>query len=215
MKLYTTISTLSLLAPGILASPTNAKRDVAAILGVLTEINNQVNVLETAITTTPLDPDSIVSQSNTLVSTITSGTTTVNAQAALSQLDALGLVTPTQDLADDTGSTVQSLIGIKDTIVDLGYGCTTLESLQDQFDAATGLSAAVVSKVPEALADISKELADTIAAAIQSGIDAYQGACDGGEPTTTAQPTTTAPPTSTEPPTSTATTTRTACPAPK
>ncbi|KAL4867205.1 hydrophobic surface binding protein A-domain-containing protein [Aspergillus spectabilis] len=204
MKL-TVLSSISLLASGALASPAHVQRDVAAILGVLTDINDQVNALESAITATPLDPDSIVSQSDSLVQTIRSGTSTVNAQPNLNQLDALGLVTPTQNLADDTESTVQSLISVKDAILDLGEGCTTLESLQEQFDAATGLSDAVVSKVPAALADISKELADTIANAIQAGIDAYQGSCDGGSGTP--------PPTSSATSTTT-TTSRTACPAP-
>ncbi|KAL4875158.1 hydrophobic surface binding protein A-domain-containing protein [Aspergillus karnatakaensis] len=205
MKL-TVLSSISLLGSGALATPALYQRDVAAILGVLTDINAQVNALESAITATPLDPDSIVSQSNTLVSTIRSGTTTVSAQPNLNQIEALGLVTPTQDLADDTESTVNSLIGVKDAILELGEGCTTLESLQEQFEAASGLSDAVVSKVPEALADISKELADTIANAIQAGIDAYQGSCDGGNGGTPppGSTTTTAGPTST---------TKTACPA--
>ncbi|KAL5332478.1 hydrophobic surface binding protein A-domain-containing protein [Aspergillus crustosus] len=200
MKL-TILSSISLLASGALATPTLIQRDAAAILAVLSDINTQVNNLESAITAIPLNPDSIVSQSDTLVSTIRSGTDTVNAQPNLNQLDALDLVPPTQQLASDTESTVQSLIGVKEAILDLGEGCTTLESLQAQFDAANGLSDAVVSKVPEALADISKELADTIANAIKAGIDAYQGSCDGSTP----------PPSST---TTGTTTTRTACPAP-
>ncbi|KAL2825829.1 hydrophobic surface binding protein A-domain-containing protein [Aspergillus cavernicola] len=217
MKFYTAISAISLLAPGVLASPAHVHRDIATIQGVLSDINSQVNALETAITASPLDPESVLSQSDTLVQTITDGVATVNAQPALNQIDALGLVTPTQALADDTDATVQSLIGAQQAIVDLGFGCSTLESLEAQFDAATALATAIVSKVPAALADISQELADTIAAAIQAGIDAYQGSCDSGS-TTTAPPTSTPPPTSTTPPTSTApptsTTSRTACPAP-
>lgn len=210
MKLATVLTSISLLTPA-LATPTvnvNTQRDVAAIQGVLSDIDDKVLALGSAIEAKPLDADAIVSQSNTLVDTITSGTSTVNAQPALGQLEALGLVSPTQKLADDTDATVQSLIGVKTDIVDLGEGCTTLTALKDQYEAATGLSDAVVSKVPAALADIAKELSDSISNAIQKGIDAYEGACDGsGEPTSTGGPE----PTSTQ----TETPTKTACPARK
>lgn len=211
MKLATVLTSISLLTPA-LATPTvnvHDKRDVAAIQGVLSDIDDKVLALGSAIEAKPLDADSIISQSNTLVDTITSGTSTVNAQPALGQLEALGLVSPTQKLADDTDATVQSLIGVKSDIIDLGEGCTTLTALKDQYDAATGLSDAVVSKVPASLADIAKELSDSISNAIQKGIDAYEGACDGSgeEPTSTGGPE----PTSTQ----TSTPTKTACPARK
>ncbi|KAL2867745.1 cell wall mannoprotein 1 family protein [Aspergillus lucknowensis] len=204
MKFCIALSALSLLAPGVLAGPAKVERDIATIQGVLSDINSQVNALQTAIQATPLDPEAIVAQSDTLVQTIKDGAVTVNAQPVLTQLEALGLVAPTQQLADDTDATVQTLIGVKEDIVELGEGCTTLEALQAQYEAAQELAAAIVSKVPDALGDIANELAQSISTAIQNGIDAYQGTCDGGEPTST-----------TEPPTSTPSPTRTACPAPK
>ncbi|KAL2812251.1 hydrophobic surface binding protein A-domain-containing protein [Aspergillus granulosus] len=206
MKFSAVLSALALVAPGVLASPT--QRDLATIQGVVTDIQAQVNALQTAIESTPLDPDAIVAQSETLVSTIQAGATTVNAQPVLTDIEALGLVTPVQDLAADVESTVQALIGVKEDILALGEGCTTLEALEAQAAAAQQLSDAIVSKVPPALAEIAAELAATVSNAIQAGIDAYEGSCDGSEPTSTTT-TTTSEPTST-----TTTTTRTACPAP-
>ncbi|KAL3462497.1 hydrophobic surface binding protein A-domain-containing protein [Aspergillus heterothallicus] len=206
MKFSAILSTLALVAPGVLASPT--QRDLATIQGVITDIQAQVNSLQTAIEATPLDPDAIVAQSDTLVSTIQEGATTVDGQPALTQIEALGLVSPVQDLAADVDTTVQALIAVKDDIDALGEGCTTLTALEAQAAAAQQLSDAIVSKVPDALKDISTELAATISTAIQNGIDAYAGSCDGSNPTST---TTTSDPTST---TTTSSTTRTACPAP-
>ncbi|KAL4999880.1 hydrophobic surface binding protein A-domain-containing protein [Aspergillus recurvatus] len=180
MKLATALTILPLLTPS-LAAPgaiNLTERDVATIKNVLTDIDTQVNALGSAITSKPLKADAILSQADKLSTTITSGTTTVNAQDQLAQLDALGLVSPTQKLADDTDSTIKSLIGIKSDVNNLGKGCVTLQSLQKLNTGAKGLSSAIVSKVPSALGDIAGNLADSIAAHIQKGIDAYQGSCD-------------------------------------
>ncbi|KAL4924092.1 cell wall mannoprotein 1 family protein [Aspergillus undulatus] len=184
MKLTTAITTISLLAPTALAIPSNesythahAERDIATVKGVLTKIDTQVNSLSDAISAKPLNADAILKQADTLASTITDGTSTVNGQDTLNQLDALSLVSPTQKLADDTDSTVQSLIGIKSDVLKLGKGCTSLRSLEKLHDGATELSGAIVAKVPEALGDIAKGLSDKISAAIQKGADAFQGTC--------------------------------------
>jgi hypothetical protein len=180
MKFTTVLTILPLLTPALAAPDIIdlTERDIAAIKNVLTDIDTQVNALSTAITSKPLKADAIVSQANKLLTTITSGTDTVNGQDQLSQLDALGLVSPTQKLADDTDSTIESLIGIKSDVNSLGKGCVTLQSLQKLDTGAKGLSNAIVSKVPSALGDIAGNLADSIAEHIQKGIDAYQGACD-------------------------------------
>lgn len=181
MKFTSLISLFAILGPA-LASPTplNA-RDLDTIKSVLSDIQQQVNSLNTAITAKPLKADPVITQSNNLVNTINKGTSTVNAQDELSQLDALGLVSPTQDLADDTDKTVQSLISIKADVMKMGEGCTTLTALNKQHKAATGLSSAIVSKVPEALASTAEELSGKISASIQKGADAYKGSCDQAE----------------------------------
>ncbi|RDW68820.1 cell wall mannoprotein 1 family protein [Aspergillus mulundensis] len=179
MKLSAAVAIFPLLAPALAAPSANlSERDIATIKNVLGDIDTQVNNLGSAITAKPLQADSIVSQADKLSTTITSGTSTVNGQDKLSQLDALGLVSPTQKLADDTDKTIKSLIGIKSNVNSLGKGCVTLQSLQKLDDGAKSLSSAIVSKVPSALGDIAGNLADSIAEHIQKGIDAYQGACD-------------------------------------
>lgn len=166
---------LALLGTG-LSTPLE-QRDIAAIKSVLTNINTQVNNLDSAITAKPLDAPTIVQKSDKLAQTIRDGTANVKGQEQLSSVDALGLVSPTQDLADDTETTVQDLIGIKGKVQELGKGCTSLKSLQELNSAAKGLSGAIVDKVPESVNSIAGNLSDKISGAIQKGVDAYQGAC--------------------------------------
>ncbi|KAL2819418.1 hydrophobic surface binding protein A-domain-containing protein [Aspergillus granulosus] len=203
---FSVLSSLALVTPGVLASPT--QRDVATIQAVVADIQNQVNSLQAAIESTPLDPDTIITQSNALVSTIEEGTVTVKEQEPLTSFESLDLIVPIQSLAADVDSTVQSLISVKADINKLGEGCTTLKALQAQAAASDKLADAIVAKIPADLEIIAVELAGTVSKAIQNGVDAYEGSCDVTEPTSTTT-TTTAEPTST-----TTTTTRTACPAP-
>lgn len=174
---FTLISLLAVLGPA-LASPAPLARDLNTIKSVLGDIQAQINSLNTAITAKPLKADPVITQSNNLVNTINKGASTVNAQDSLSQIDALGLVSPTQDLADDADKTVESLISIKPDVLKMGEGCTTLTALNKQHKAATGLSSAIVSKVPEALGSTAEELSGKISASIKKGADAYKGSCD-------------------------------------
>ncbi|KAH8698785.1 hydrophobic surface binding protein A-domain-containing protein [Talaromyces proteolyticus] len=155
----------------------NAKRDLASIQGVLTDIGTQVTSLDTSITASNPDPSAIVAGSTKLVSTINSGVTTVQASAVLSDADALGLVGPVQTLSGNVNHTITDLISIKSKVVSLGYGCTTLSQLQDQLKASNSLSDAIVSKVPAELQSIAKSLAAGISSAIQNGVNSYSDTC--------------------------------------
>ncbi|KAJ0421288.1 hydrophobic surface binding protein A-domain-containing protein [Aspergillus carlsbadensis] len=192
-------------------SPTPLERDLATFQSILAGINTQVNSLDASIQATPIDADAVIAQSNALIETINNGVTVVQAQPVLSQFDALGLVAPTQDLSADTETTIQHLIAIKDTLVAGGYGCTTLEALEEQHAAALALAAAITAKVPAALQELAQELSAGIANAIQAGLDAYADACTVTTTTTTTtttdEPTTTTTTTTTEEPTTTTTAT--------
>ncbi|KAL4804644.1 hydrophobic surface binding protein A-domain-containing protein [Aspergillus unguis] len=176
MKLSNIVPALALLAPA-LANPIQ-QRDIAAIKEVLTNINTQVTALDTAINAQPIDPPSIVKKADALADTIRQGTTSVNSQDQLNDIDALGLVSPTQTLADNTETSIQDLIDKRSKIDDLGKGCVSLQSLQELNSAAKELSSAIVSKVPESLNSIASNLSSKISSAIQKGVDAYQGECD-------------------------------------
>ncbi|KAL4967004.1 cell wall mannoprotein 1 family protein [Aspergillus stella-maris] len=183
MKLASTLTGFSLaLATSVSATTHGAThahtaRDLDTIKGVLSDIDTQVTSLNDAITAKPLDTSSIISQSNKLSTTITSGTDTVNSQDVLENLDALALVSPTQKLADNTDEAVQSLVDVKAEVIKLGKGCKSLQQLEKLHDGATALAGAIVAKVPEGLGGIAKDLSDKISAAIQKGVDAYQGSC--------------------------------------
>lgn len=184
MKFFTQVSLLvtlgfaaETLATPVAYEPTKVKRDLASIESVLTSIGKQVTTLDGYIKASPPNPTQIVSASTALVSTIKSGVTTVQASANLSDVDALGLVSPVQTLSNNVNTTISDLIGIKSTVDNLNEGCTTYEQLEDQLTQAKALSTAIVSKVPASLQSIAQNLASGITTAIQNGVTAYTGEC--------------------------------------
>lgn len=165
------------IATPVAYTPTKVKRDLKSIESVLTSIGNQVTTLDGYIKAASPNPTQIVSASEALVSTIKSGVTTVQASANLSDIDALGLVSPVQTLSNNVNTTIGDLIGIKSTVDKLNEGCTTYQQLEDQLTQATALSTALVSKVPSSLQSIAQGLANGITSAIKNGVTAYTGEC--------------------------------------
>jgi hypothetical protein len=178
--LITIVCAVGTIAGHTLAQPTsttNAKRDLASIEGVLSDIGSQVTKLDSAITASNPNPSAIAAGSTKLVSTINSGVTTVQASAVLSDADALSLVEPVQTLSGNVNHTISDLVSIKSKLVSLRYGCTTLSQLRDQLKAANSLSAAIVSKVPPELQSTAKSLAAGISSAIENGVNSYTPTC--------------------------------------
>ncbi|KAJ8208134.1 hypothetical protein LV164_003939, partial [Aspergillus fumigatus] len=199
---------------GVLATPTKVswapslvERDFAAVTSVVAAISSKVDALDANIKAyTGGDTSAIVDASADLISTINDGTSTVAAQPALSQVDALNLVNPILALTNKVKTTIDDLISKKSLIVEAGAGPTTYNQLLDQYTASSNLATTLSGKVPEALKQVAEELSSGITSAIQKGIDAYK---DVSTPPTTTTSSTSTPPTTS--PTTTPTETSTPC----
>lgn len=185
------------------------KRDATSIVGALTSVDTAVKALDGAITASPPVPATILPLAADLLTAINSGIQVVQASGALSDNDALSLITPTQTLSADTNTTITNLISIKSAIDAAGYGYETLQQLKQQFSAASTLSADIVKLVPAELQSTAQGLAAGIAAAIQNGVNAYAGETP---PVTTSSTSTTTPAPTTSTPTTTPTPTVGGCP---
>jgi len=150
-------------------------RDLQTIQGVIQQASNQVGALKQAIDSFSGDSGPLTSANDKLLSILSDGTSKVQATSDLSQTDALGLTQPVQALADAVDSTVTDLVGKKDAIVSAGQGGTILKALQDQKSGSDALSAAITSKVPQALQSIAAQLSGQISTSLDRGIAAFQG----------------------------------------
>jgi hypothetical protein len=168
-------SLLSLvLALSATATPTPVKRDAASIESAIASIASAVNALDTtekaytggATTALQTASDAVVSATN-------AGTTTANASGDLSDLDALSLVTPIQDLTTDVQTAVTDIINLYDLISAAGAVSQTLNDLIAQNTSATALANAITAKVPADLQSTAAGLSAGITDAIQKGITAY------------------------------------------
>lgn len=182
MKLLASSLVLAHLVVGVISSPTQVQwgptlteRDITSVVSVLSSVDSAVNALDAAITASPPVPSAILPLAADLLAAINSGIQVVQASANLSTTDALSLIGPTQTLSSDTNTTINNLILIKSTLDAAGFGYTTLQTLQQQFTAASTLSADIVNLVPAALQSTAQSLAAGIAGAIQNGINAFAG----------------------------------------
>ncbi|KAL2872596.1 cell wall mannoprotein 1 family protein [Aspergillus lucknowensis] len=177
---FSGLLSLSLVAGAVSASPSLMKR--ADATDVIAQISDKVSTLDSAITSwTGGDYSKVKAASDSLISTINDGASTVSSGPDLSNADALALTGPVQDLTDQVETTIQHLISKKEQAVSEGAGGTVKTALNDQYDAAQKLADAITSKVPDALTDIANELSAGISAAIQKGIDAYKDVPEGGD----------------------------------
>lgn len=176
MKFLSAIFTLGLVATSFAEPIPKAKRALADYQAVIKSVSNQVAVVDTTVANYvagSVAGTAVQDASDKLVAVINTGTTTVNGLAALNSIDALGLVTPIQNLAKDVGTLVDHVIAAKPNFVADGLAGDVLASLQEQKTASQALAAAITAKVPSSLRDIANQLSSQITAHIQRGIDAY------------------------------------------
>ncbi|PWY93888.1 hypothetical protein BO94DRAFT_543178 [Aspergillus sclerotioniger CBS 115572] len=173
MKFTTALFTM--LATSVMATPTVVERDASSITDVLSQIQTQVQSLDSAIKAySGGDPSKVESASSSLVSEITSGVSTVNKASELSSTDALTITGPVQDVTKEVQTTISDLIAKKDNFVSAGAGGKVYSQLEEQYTASKNLADAITSKVPSSLSSIASSLASGITDAIQKGVDAYK-----------------------------------------
>jgi len=159
----------------VVALAIGAAAQLATIQGVITTISNSVGTLDTAAKGySGGDTSSLVSQSNSLLSAVQTGTTTVKGSADLSQNDALSLTSPVQALQSSIQTLISDLNSKKCQLVAAGGAAKVLSNLQQQKTASQALADAITSKVPSALQSIASQLSSGISNALQTGISDFQ-----------------------------------------
>jgi hypothetical protein len=163
------------LALGAVADPTPVKRQLTTIQGVISSISSNVATLDTAVQGYKGgDASSLLTQSDSLLSGVQSGTKTVTGSGDLSQNDALSLTSPVQALQSAIQGLVTDLNSKKCDFVAAGSADKVLSNLQQQKTASQALADAITSKVPQALQSIATQLSSGIATALQTGITDFQ-----------------------------------------
>ncbi|OBT60593.1 hypothetical protein VE03_10007 [Pseudogymnoascus sp. 23342-1-I1] len=174
MKFSTPLAALTL-ALTTTASPLSA-RDLAAFKTIITNIQTDADALDVAVKAYTSGTGTAVTTASTkLISTINAGVTSANAQPVLSDLDALGLVTPVNTANDHITIVVDDTIAKKDAFVASCLGPGTLADLTAQLEGAKALAAAITAKVSDGLKPTAAQLAGKITANIQRGVDAFTG----------------------------------------
>jgi hypothetical protein len=118
--------------------------------------------------------DALNAQSVAVVQIIKDTTKAVAGSKAVNLLAAAKVLTPAKGLETQTKNSINALIEKKPIIVKAGQAPTVLSALKSQREAAAELGAAVTSKMPSAAASLSKSQSDSILAAIDKGLAAYQ-----------------------------------------
>ena len=162
------------LALSATATPTPIQRDLASIQSAISNIATAVNALDAAekaytggdITTLQNDFDAVVAATS-------AGAAVANASGDLSNLDAVRLISPIQNLTTDIKNAISAIIAIKPAVVAAGSQTQILNDLTLQNTSATALAKAINSKVPVSLQNTAASLAAGITNAIQQGVDAY------------------------------------------
>jgi hypothetical protein len=154
-----------------------------AIINGFNKISKALTALDgsvKALTDTPdaalikKQADALNAQSAAVVQIIKDTTKDVAASKAVNLLAAAKVLTPAKGLETQTKNAINSLVAKKPLIVKAGQAPTVLAALKSQREAAAELGAAVTAKMPSAAASLSKSQSDSIIAAIDQGLAAYQ-----------------------------------------
>lgn len=157
------------------ASPLSV-RDLAAFTTIITNIQNDADALDVVVKAyTSGDGAAVSSASDKLVATIAAGVTSANAQPMLTDLEAIGLVTPVNTANDHITIVVDDTIAKKDAFVTNCLGPDILAGLNAQLEGAKSLATAITAKVSDGLKPTAAQLAGKITANVQRGVDAYTG----------------------------------------
>jgi hypothetical protein len=162
-------------------STSHVKRDLAAFRTAFGAVSNATNIFDAAVKTLSSSDDvntnlaDLTAKSNAIVTALTTGTTTVNAQPALSLTDSVTLLTLSNTLATAVNTTISDLITKKPFFDDADPSQTSfvLTQLQSVKSAAQVFIAAVVAKVPDSVKSVANTQAQTVITALNRGITAY------------------------------------------
>ncbi|MBE7181837.1 MAG: hypothetical protein INR71_11640, partial [Terriglobus roseus] len=167
------VSLISCVSAGV----AHERRQIASVLAVINNINDQTVALNSQITAfNGGDPSSIIAAAKTLNDTVIAGTATINASPVLEDNDAYGLAGPVVTLQKSINTTITNLISKKSLSTQApnqGLCAQTYQILLTQQASAQGLSDALVSKVSDNLKPTAVNLAKPIADSLAQGVAAY------------------------------------------
>jgi hypothetical protein len=168
----------------VAAPSTNyAKRDLAAFQSAFGAVSDATNAFDASVKAVSTSADvntnlpDLTAKSNAIVTALTTGTATVNAQPALSLTDSLSLLSLSSTLTTAVNTTINDLIS-KKPLVDAATPPQTsfvLTQLQSVKSASQTFIAAVVAKVPDSVKSIANTQAQSVITALNRGITAYGG----------------------------------------
>jgi hypothetical protein len=166
------VSLLALLPSALAQTDPNP---ILTALGTITSDTTSLNTTVANYDGDPLNLIKITIQSAQLLTAINQGTDTANKAANLTLDQTLAIATATIALATDVNQTITTIINTKPEFDKLlVVDPVILLNLKLEQDATRKFSAAVVSKVPEALQAIAQGLTQGIDDSFSEGIAVYE-----------------------------------------
>ncbi|WPH04785.1 Cell wall galactomannoprotein [Acrodontium crateriforme] len=179
MRLATS-ATVALLAASVAGELT--ARDLGAVENVITQVTANVEALDTAVNSFNGSIQSVVAASETLISSITNGTQTVDDSSQLSSEDAYNLLSPIYTL-QTKGEALASDLKCQRPAIEKSSLCSqTREQVTKINTVSQALVKAAIAKIPNGLQSMSTQLSQSLTDELNSVQDYFsESNCkDGG-----------------------------------
>lgn len=163
------------------ASPSIYERQVQTMIGVVNEVGQATQALDSAVKgfSGKADVQKLQSASDNVATTVNKGVETVKGASTITLTDAVQIQGQVQNLQGTVEGVVSDLIAKKSDLIAAGAGGQVEDNLQAQLKGATALSAAIAGKVPPEVSGLAQQLSQGIANALQKGVDAFKDAPKG------------------------------------
>jgi hypothetical protein len=173
---------LSFLAfTGASLSASILERQVAAIVGVVTGIEQATSSLDNIVKSFNGNIKALSDASQMVQDTVTKGVTTVSGASSITLTDSVQIQGQVSNLQQTVEDTVNDLISKKSALISAGAGAMVSKSLNDQLAGAKALQMAIGTKVPPEVQSLAQQLSAGINTSLQKGVDAFAsvGGMDG------------------------------------
>lgn len=150
-----------------------APRDLQSILGVLGNVQTDIDGLDEAVKGWTEDPAPVLEASNKLVATIKTGTGTISESENLTLSESIKLIKPVDELTAHAQTLVDDLKGKKDIVQNNSLCDIVRDQISGMGEQSQGMIDATVSKVPESAQDIAKQKAQAIIDVLNDAKEAF------------------------------------------
>ena len=155
------------------ASALAVPRDLKAVQGALTTVQNDIDGLDSAVKSFNGNADPVVQASDKLIATIKKSDGDVGASGNLDLSGALGLTSSVSTLKNHAQTLANDLTSRKDAIQQAGQCDLTRQKITDINSASQDLISTVVSKVPAAAKGIAQKMAGGITDVLSKAQDSF------------------------------------------